>query len=81
MTHTEPEKIVIRWTTKDENAIAAIRKRFNMPSYTPLHGWSPVEVKPEDKDIFEECARRGFFGIMPQKWCKNGEQYIFISRN
>ncbi len=71
MTHTEPEKIVIRWTTKDENAIAAIRKRFNMPSYTTLNGWSPVEVKPEDKDIFEECARRGFFGIMPQKWCKN----------
>ncbi len=73
-------KFVIRWTTSDKDAIAAIRKRFAMSAYTTLNGWTPVEIKRDDKELFDECARRGFFSILPQKWCKNGEQYIFTSR-
>lgn len=73
-------KFVIRWATTDKEAIAAIRKQFGMPTYTTVNGWTPVEIKPEDMELFEECARRGFFGILSQKWCKNGGQYIFISR-
>lgn len=72
-------KFVIRWATIDKETIAAIRKQFEMPSYTTLNGLTPCEIKPEDKSMFEECARRGFFGILPQKWCKNGAQYIFTS--
>lgn len=73
-------KIIVRWATRDEEAIAAIRRRFNLPSYTTLNGWTPAEIKPEDMAVFEECARRGFFGIIRQKWRKNGDQYIFTSR-
>lgn len=80
MTHTEPVRVIVRWTTRDEEAIAAIRERFNLPNYTTLNGWTPAEIKPEDMDMFEECARRGFFGIIREKWCKNGGQYIFPSR-
>lgn len=80
MTHTEPVRVIVRWTTRDEEAIAAIRERFNLPDYTTLNGWTPAEIKPEDMDMFEECARRGFFGIIREKWCKNGGQYNFSSR-
>ena len=80
MTHTEPVRVIVRWTTRDEEAIAAIRKHFNLPNYTTLNGWTPAEIKLEDMDMFEECARRGFFGIIREKWCKNGGQYIFSSR-
>lgn len=73
-------KIIVRWATRDEEAIAAIRRRFNLPSYTTLNGWTPAEIKPEDMAVFEECACRGFFGIIRQKWRKNGDQYIFTSR-
>lgn len=73
-------KLIIRWITRDATAIAVIRKRFNLPNYTTLNGWTPAEIKPEDIDDLEECARRGFFSIIRQKWCKNGGQYIFTSR-
>ncbi len=73
-------KLIIRWITRDTTAIAAIRKRFNLPYYTTLNGWTPAEIKPEDIDVLEECARIGFFSIIRQKWCKNGGQYIFTSR-
>lgn len=72
-------KMIIRWTTQDSEAIAAIRQYFGMPNYTTVNGWTPVEIKPEDMKMFEECSRRGFFGIINQKWCKNGGQYIFLS--
>ena len=77
MTHTEPIRLVVRWTTSDKEAIAAIRKHFSLPSHTTVNGWTPAEIKHEDMEVFEECARRGFFGIIRQKWCKNGAQYIF----
>lgn len=71
--------LVIRWHTKDNDAIDAIRKRFNMPRYTTLNGWSPALINEEDMELFEECARRKFFSIMPYKWCKNGDTFSFIS--
>lgn len=74
------EKLVIRWATRDKASIAAIRKRFNIPSYTTVNGWSPVEIESEDMELFEECSRRGFYGIIRVKWCKNGGQYIFPTR-
>lgn len=75
----ESLKFVIRWGTRDMEAISLIRKRFNIPSYTTLNGWSPVEIEPADKEVFDECARRGFFSILPKKWCKNGGLFSFTS--
>lgn len=73
-------KLIVRWSTRDPEAIAAIRKRFNIPEYTTVNGLTPAEINPEDMEMFEECARRGFFGIIREKWCKNGDQYIFPYR-
>lgn len=71
-------KMVIKWGYKlDDATIAAIRRRFNMPDYTTLNGFTPVEIPESDREIFEETARRGFFTIFHKKWCKNGDQYIF----
>lgn len=80
MIPTDSEKMLIRWNTKDPSKIARIRERFDITSYMTLNGLSPVEIKAEDMEVFTECARRGFFGIIRQKWCKNGDHYIFISR-
>lgn len=77
MTATAPEKLLIRWDTRDPDAIEAIRRRFNIPKHTTVNGITPAEIKPEDRELFEETARRGFFGIIRRKWCKNGGQYIF----
>lgn len=71
------ERLIVRWVTRDKEAITAIRKRFGIPDYTTVNGLSPAEIKPEDMPMFEECARRNFFGIIRKKWCKNGGQYIF----
>ncbi|MBJ2189127.1 MAG: hypothetical protein JFR41_10955 [Muribaculaceae bacterium] len=71
------ERLIIRWNTRDPEAIAAIRKRFGIPAYTTVNGWSPVEIEPEDMPVFDECARRNFFGIIRRKWSKNGGRYIF----
>ncbi len=71
---------VIYWLTRDAEAIAAIRNRFNLPRYTTINGYTPAAPKPDDMEMFEECARRGFFSIIRRKWCKNGGQYIFNSR-
>ena len=73
-------KVIVYWLTKDKESIAAIRKYFGMPDYTTVNGLTPAEIKPEDNEMFEECARRRFFGIIRQKWCKNGDQYIFNTR-
>lgn len=73
-------RYTIRWATRDEKAVKAIRERFGLPPYTTLNGWTPAEIEDEDRELFEECARRGFFSILPQKWCKNGGRFIFYSR-
>lgn len=80
MTHTEPERVLIRWITRDREAIDAIRKHFGFPEYTTVNGVTPAEIRPEDKEMIGECERRGFFGIIHEKWCKNGEHYIFNIR-
>ena len=77
---TEHKKVAVKWITNDKKAIEAIRQRFNIPHYTTLNGWSPAEIKPEDWTVFQECANRGFFGIIDVKWCKNGDLYSFKSR-
>ena len=82
MNPTEPkshsEKLVIHWGYNiPDDAIEAIRKRFNIPHYTTLNGFSPAEISDEDMPIFEETARRGFFSILRVKWCKNGGVYSF----
>lgn len=73
----EKERLVIKWLTRDKEAIAAIRQRFSIPNYTTVNGFSPVELADEDREVFEECQRRGFFTIFHQKWCKNGEAFSF----
>ena len=71
------EKLLVNWVTMDESAIAAIRKRFNIPRYTTLNGFSPAEISDEDMPVLEETARRGFIRIMHKKWCKNGGTISF----
>lgn len=73
-------EMIVRWITRDADAVAAIRKRFNMPNHTTLNGLTPVDIRDEDMEVFEECAQRGFFAVIRQKWCKNGGQNISPSR-
>lgn len=73
-------KLVIRWLTRDKDAIEAIRRRFSIPRYMTLNGLSPAEIDDSDRGLFDECARRGFFCIMDKTWRQNGGQIIFISR-
>lgn len=77
----EKIKLVVYWNTRDENIIKRIRKRFGMPTYTTINGWTPAEILEEDMPLLEETARRGFISILRHlKWCKNGGTYSFISR-
>lgn len=72
-------KFIIRWRTRDKKAINAIMGRFKMPNYITINGWSPAEIESQDTELFKECERRGFFSIIPGKWCKNGEVFSFIT--
>ena len=77
-TETGNKKLVVKWGYGiSDDAIEAIRKRFNIPHYTTLNGFSPVEIAKEDMPIFEETARRGFFTIFRKEWCKNGDTFSF----
>lgn len=81
MNRTEQkEKVIVKWLTRDKAAIEAIRKKFGMPDYTTINGWTPVEIKLSDRAMFEECAKRRFFSIIREKWRKIGGLYIFNSR-
>lgn len=68
-------KVIIRWRTKDAEAIEAIRKRFKLPHYTNVNGLTPGVLLPEDEPVFEECVRRGFFTFMDREWSFNGLSY------
>ena len=77
----EKIKLVVCWSTKDEETIRRIRQRFGMPKYTTINGWTPAEILEEDMPLLEETARRGFISILRHiKWCINGGTYSFISR-
>lgn len=71
---------VIVWHTRDESARDRIRNYFGFPRFLTMNHHTPVDVKPEQMVMFEECARRGFYGILKKKWRKNGDHYVFISR-
>lgn len=66
---------MVKWFTKDKAAISAIRKRFGIPPYTTINGWSPAMVREEDLDMFRETARRGFFSCIETEWAFNGATY------
>lgn len=68
-------KLVIRWRTRDKDAVAAIRKRFGIPNYDTVNGYSPVALKSEDKELFEKTAKLGFFSILRKGWTFNGASY------
>ena len=68
-------KVVLRGQTRDEAAVQAIRRRFGLPSYTTLNGETPGDIGQADKDIFDECVRRGFFTYRPTEWSFNGKSY------
>lgn len=74
-TGQENEKIIIHWITHDEEAIRIIRKRFNVPRYTTVNGWSPAVLRPKDKELFDKTARRGFFNYKKTDWAFNGTSY------
>lgn len=74
------ENVVIRWITTRPEYIEAIREKFNIPQYTTINGLSPALIDESDMEMFKETCRRGFISEMPQKWCKNGDVYIFSSR-
>lgn len=75
MTHTEPEKLVIKWNTSDSKAIEAIRKRFGIPTYTTVNGFTPAILPAQDLAMFEETARRGYFNYRRVEWTFNGTSY------
>lgn len=68
-------KIVIHWQTRDEDAIRAIRRYFNLPNYTTLNGWTPGKIEQKDMKMFEEAAMRGFFRFVKKEWTYNGATY------
>lgn len=68
-------KVVIYWVTKDWDAIAAIRKHFNLPKYTTINGQTPGAIEEQDMPMFEETARRGFFRYRETEWTFNGTTY------
>lgn len=69
------EKIIIHWQTRDKDAIRLIREYFGIPTYTTVNGHSPAVLKPEDREMFEETARRGYFSFMRVEWIFNGATY------
>lgn len=68
-------KIVIHWQTKNEESISLIRKRFGIPQYTTINGQTPALLNPEDRPIFDETARRGYFSYDFRDWTFNGMSY------
>ena len=68
-------KVIVYWLTRDDESIVAIRKYFNLPKYTTLNGWTPGMIEPEDMQMFEETARRGFFRFLRKEWTFNGATY------
>lgn len=74
------EKLIIHWNTRNAAAIASIRQRFGLTDYTTLNGLTPAEISDEDMPVLEETAKRGYIGIIREKWCENGDHYIFPSR-
>lgn len=68
-------KVVIRWATRDEAAIEAIRNHFKLPRYTTLNGWTPGLIEDKDMPMFEETASRGFFTYQETEWHYNGTSY------
>jgi hypothetical protein len=80
-TQTNKERFLIRWITRDKRLIERIRQRFNIPHYTTVNGYSPIEVSEEDMPVLQETKRRGFIGLNRDiTWCKKGEVFVFISR-
>ena len=74
MTPTEPQKILIRWKTRDEDAIRRIRDKFNIPFYTSLNGLTPAVIPPE-RELFEETVNRGYFTYWSAEWSFDGIAY------
>lgn len=68
-------KIIVKWRTKDEDAIRHIRKYFNLPTYTTVNGCTPGTLNDSEKEMFEECVRRGFFTYIESDWTYNGATY------
>lgn len=75
MDTTNGEKLIIHWNTRDEESIRRIREYFSIPKYTTVNGWSPVLLKPEDREMFEETAMRGYFNYQKVDWTFNGTSY------
>ncbi len=77
MDYIEPQRLIIRWITRDVKAKQAICKHFGWKQYSTLNDLSPVALKLSDTPMFNECVRRGFFGVIPGKWWQNGGPIIF----
>lgn len=75
MDTTNGKKILIHWNTKNEESIRLIRKRFNIPAYTTVNGMTPAILTQDNRELFEETARRGFFTYQPIDWNFNGHSY------
>lgn len=72
---TGPIKIVIRWRTRDEEKIDRIRLRFGLPGYTTLNGFTPGYLHAKDRELVEECVRRGFLTFQEREWSVSGNVY------
>lgn len=70
-----PRKVVVRWRTRNPESIRLIRERFGMPTYTTLNGHTPAYLCPEDKTVFEDTAKMGYFSFRYVDWTFNGVTY------
>lgn len=69
------EKIVIHWRTRDKESVRRIRERFGIPPYITINGLTPAVLKPQDKELFDETARRGYLSYWITQWSFNGVSY------
>lgn len=77
LTDPDGEKVIIRWITRNEESIQLIRKHFHIPKYTTINGMSPAILKPEDREMLEETARRGYLSYQYADWTFNGASYLW----
>lgn len=56
-------KVAIYWTTKEQDKIARIRKRFNLPDGMTVNGETNAEIKEEDLPVLRLTEKMGYIQI------------------
>ena len=56
-------KTTIYWTTKEQDKIVRIRKRFNLPDGMTVNGETTAEIKEEDLPDLRLTEKLGYIQI------------------